>query len=96
MKELQDIRKAGPKYFRDVQVDEQNIFQWQGLLVPEAYPFNKGKLEKVHKIDIVESIYIISLLIFSCFNRYELKVQLKVNKLGETDSLISCVTTVNY
>ncbi len=49
MKELQDIRKAGPKYFRDVQVDEQNIFQWQGLLVPEAYPFNKGKLEKSTK-----------------------------------------------
>jgi ubiquitin-conjugating enzyme E2 L3 len=49
MKELQDIRKAGPKYFRDVQVDEQNIFQWQGLLVPEAYPFNKGKLEKCTK-----------------------------------------------
>ena len=24
------------------QVDEQNILQWQGLLVPEAYPFNKG------------------------------------------------------
>ncbi len=76
MKELQDIRKAGPKYFRDVQVDEQNIFQWQGLLVPEAYPFNKGKLEKVHEIDIVEPTYIISLLIFSCFKRYELKVQL--------------------
>ena len=45
MKELQDIKKAGPKYFRDVQVDEQNIFQWQGLLVPEAYPFNKGNDE---------------------------------------------------
>lgn len=42
MKELQDIRKAGLKYFRDIQVDEQNILQWQGLLVPEAYPFNKG------------------------------------------------------
>jgi hypothetical protein len=42
MKELQDIRKSGPKYFRDVVVDEQNIFQWQGLIVPEAYPYNKG------------------------------------------------------
>ena len=42
MKELQDLKKGGPKYFRDVQVDEQNIFQWQGLLVPEAYPYNKG------------------------------------------------------
>lgn len=42
MKELQDLKKGGPKYFRDVVVDEQNIFQWTGLLVPEAYPYNKG------------------------------------------------------
>jgi len=42
MKELQDIRKAGLKNFRDIQVDEANILLWQGLLVPEAYPFNKG------------------------------------------------------
>jgi len=45
-KELQDIRKAGLKNFRDIQVDEANILLWQGLLVPEAYPFNKGSLEK--------------------------------------------------
>ena len=44
MKELQDLKKGGPKYFRDVVVDEQNIFQWTGLLVPEAYPYNKGSL----------------------------------------------------
>ena len=43
MKELQDMRKAGLKNFRDIQVDEANILLWQGLLVPEAYPFNKGK-----------------------------------------------------
>ena len=43
MKEFEDLKKSGPKYFRDVHVDEQNLFQWQGLLVPEAYPFNKGK-----------------------------------------------------
>jgi hypothetical protein len=43
MKELQDIRKAGLKSFRDIQVDEANILLWQGMLVPEAYPFNKGE-----------------------------------------------------
>ena len=41
-KELQDIRKAGLKSFRDIIVDESNILQWQGLLVPDAPPFNKG------------------------------------------------------
>jgi len=41
-KELQDIRKAGLKYFRDIHVDEQNILTWQGLIVPENAPFNKG------------------------------------------------------
>ena len=41
-KELQDIRKAGLKSFRDIVVDESNILQWQGLLVPDAPPFNKG------------------------------------------------------
>jgi len=41
-KELQDIRKAGLKSFRDIVVDDSNILQWQGLLVPDAPPFNKG------------------------------------------------------
>ena len=41
-KELQDIRKAGLKSFRDIVVDESNILQWQGLLVPDVPPFNKG------------------------------------------------------
>lgn len=47
-KELQDIRKAGLKSFRDIVVEEQNILQWQGLLVPESPPFSKGAF----KIDI--------------------------------------------
>ena len=41
-KELQDIRKAGLKSFRDVAVDEQNILSWQGLLVPDQPPYSKG------------------------------------------------------
>ena len=32
--ELNDIRKSGIKVFRDIRVDEANILQWQGLIVP--------------------------------------------------------------
>lgn len=41
-KELLDIRKSGNKSFRDIQVDEANLLVWQGLLVPENPPYNKG------------------------------------------------------
>ena len=41
-KELQDLRQAGLKNFRDIQVDEQNILQWQGLLVSDRAPYAKG------------------------------------------------------
>ena len=41
-KELQDLRNAGLKAFRDIQVDDSNILLWQGLLVPDSAPFNKG------------------------------------------------------
>ncbi|XP_074599826.1 ubiquitin conjugating enzyme 10 [Brevipalpus obovatus] len=41
-KELQDIRKSGMKSFREIQVDEQNMLTWQGLIVPESPPYNKG------------------------------------------------------
>lgn len=41
-KELGDIRQAGLKSFRDIVVDESNILQWQGLLVPDSPPYNKG------------------------------------------------------
>jgi len=48
-KELGDIKKAGIKSFRDIQVDETNLLVWQGLLVPENAPYNKGAF----RIDIV-------------------------------------------
>lgn len=32
--ELADIRKYGVKNFRNIQVDESNILNWQGLIVP--------------------------------------------------------------
>jgi len=41
-KELGDIRKANLKSFRDIQVDESNLLVWQGLLVPDNPPYNKG------------------------------------------------------
>uniref|UniRef100_A0A0A9W1V4 Ubiquitin-conjugating enzyme E2-18 kDa n=1 Tax=Lygus hesperus TaxID=30085 RepID=A0A0A9W1V4_LYGHE len=41
-KELNDIRTAGLKSFRDVNVGEGNILYWTGLIVPENPPFNKG------------------------------------------------------
>lgn len=47
-KELADIRQAGLKSFRDIQVDESNILAWQGLLVPDQPPYSKGAF----KIDI--------------------------------------------
>ncbi|CAH2052063.1 ubiquitin-conjugating enzyme E2 L3 [Battus philenor] len=41
-KELNDIRQSGLKSFRDIQVDESNILTWQGLIVPDNPPYNKG------------------------------------------------------
>ncbi|ENN71562.1 hypothetical protein YQE_11664, partial [Dendroctonus ponderosae] len=41
-KELGDIRNSGLKFFRDIQVDETNILTWQGLIVPDSPPYNKG------------------------------------------------------
>nr|ACO13072.1 Ubiquitin-conjugating enzyme E2 L3 [Lepeophtheirus salmonis]ADD38824.1 Ubiquitin-conjugating enzyme E2 L3 [Lepeophtheirus salmonis] len=41
-KELDDIMKADLKFFRDIEVDEQNMLVWQGLLLPDKYPYNKG------------------------------------------------------
>ncbi|XP_065054720.1 ubiquitin-conjugating enzyme E2 L3-like [Rhopilema esculentum] len=41
-KELNDIRNSGLKVFRQIQVDESNILYWQGLIVPDKVPYNKG------------------------------------------------------
>ena len=34
LKELQDMRKADPKHFKNIIVDESNILYWKGLIVP--------------------------------------------------------------
>ncbi|TMS08035.1 ubiquitin-conjugating enzyme E2 L3 [Larimichthys crocea] len=41
-KELEEIRNCGVKNFRNVQVDESNILSWQGLIVPDCPPYDKG------------------------------------------------------
>ncbi|KAK7087402.1 ubiquitin-conjugating enzyme E2 L3-like [Littorina saxatilis] len=41
-RELDDLRKSALKVFRDINVDESNILNWHGLLVPENAPYNKG------------------------------------------------------
>ncbi|XP_070844493.1 ubiquitin-conjugating enzyme E2 L3-like [Chaetodon trifascialis] len=41
-KELDDIRKSGMKNFCNIQVDESNILSWQGLIVPDNPPYDKG------------------------------------------------------
>merc|ERR1712170_305149 len=41
-KELSDTQTSSQKVFRDIAVDESNILVWNGLIVPENPPFNKG------------------------------------------------------
>ena len=41
-KELTELRDSDMKSFRNIIVDEQNILNWQGLIVPENVPYNKG------------------------------------------------------
>lgn len=40
--ELEEIQSNGIVGFSDVQVDEQNMFAWQGVIVPDSAPYNKG------------------------------------------------------
>jgi ubiquitin-conjugating enzyme E2 L3 len=42
LQELTEIRGADHKIFRNIVVDESNILNWQGLIVPENPPYNKG------------------------------------------------------
>ncbi|XP_012369628.1 ubiquitin-conjugating enzyme E2 L3-like [Octodon degus] len=42
MKELEEIRKYGIKNFRNIQVDDANLWTWQGLVVPDNPPYGKG------------------------------------------------------
>ncbi|XP_057675634.1 ubiquitin-conjugating enzyme E2 L3-like isoform X1 [Corythoichthys intestinalis] len=40
--ELEEIRQSGFREFRNIEVDESNILVWQGLIVPESPPYDKG------------------------------------------------------
>jgi len=48
-RELDDLRKSNLKVFREIIVDESNILNWQGLIVPENPPYNRGAF----KIEII-------------------------------------------
>lgn len=43
------MRKSGTNVFRVIDVDESNILNWKGLIIPESAPYNKGAF----KIEIV-------------------------------------------
>uniref|UniRef100_A0A671DSE0 Ubiquitin conjugating enzyme E2 L5 n=1 Tax=Rhinolophus ferrumequinum TaxID=59479 RepID=A0A671DSE0_RHIFE len=57
MKELEEIRKCGMKNFRKIQVDEANLLTWQGLIVPDNPPYDKGYPFKPPKITFKTKIY---------------------------------------
>lgn len=40
--ELDEIRKNGLKCFRNIQVDESDMKHWQGLILPDCSPYDKG------------------------------------------------------
>uniref|UniRef100_A0A161MF60 Ubiquitin-conjugating enzyme E2-18 kDa n=1 Tax=Triatoma infestans TaxID=30076 RepID=A0A161MF60_TRIIF len=41
-KELSELQQSGMKSFRNIQVNEENILSWQGLILPDDPPYNKG------------------------------------------------------
>ncbi|XP_028668043.1 ubiquitin-conjugating enzyme E2 L3-like [Erpetoichthys calabaricus] len=41
-KELEEIKKSGMRCFRNIFVDDANLLTWQGLLVPDSPPYDKG------------------------------------------------------
>lgn len=41
-KELQDIKAANLAVFKSIDVSENNLFLWKGLIVPTTSPYNLG------------------------------------------------------
>uniref|UniRef100_A0A8C5N4V3 E2 ubiquitin-conjugating enzyme n=1 Tax=Leptobrachium leishanense TaxID=445787 RepID=A0A8C5N4V3_9ANUR len=37
-----NLKRSGMKNFRNIQVDEANLLSWQGLIVPDNPPYDKG------------------------------------------------------
>ncbi|KAJ8870081.1 hypothetical protein PR048_029092 [Dryococelus australis] len=67
-KELSDIRSANFSFFKDIHVDESNLYIWKGLILPNKPPYCKGafKIEinfpemypfKPPKITFITKIY---------------------------------------
>ena len=40
--ELKNLSSLSQQLFTDIIVDEQNILNWQGLIVTDQPPYNKG------------------------------------------------------
>uniref|UniRef100_A0A8C4NH79 E2 ubiquitin-conjugating enzyme n=1 Tax=Eptatretus burgeri TaxID=7764 RepID=A0A8C4NH79_EPTBU len=41
-KEIADLKTHGLRSFRNIIMDESNVLHWQGLLVPDNPPYDKG------------------------------------------------------
>uniref|UniRef100_A0A1B6M141 Ubiquitin-conjugating enzyme E2-18 kDa n=1 Tax=Graphocephala atropunctata TaxID=36148 RepID=A0A1B6M141_9HEMI len=42
LSELEELRNLKLPYFTNVQVDQSNFLVWQGLVVPQEQPYDKG------------------------------------------------------
>uniref|UniRef100_A0A3Q3VW54 UBC core domain-containing protein n=1 Tax=Mola mola TaxID=94237 RepID=A0A3Q3VW54_MOLML len=54
---IDEIRRSGMKNFRNIQVEESNLLSWQGLIVPDNPPYDKGYPFKPPKITFKTKIY---------------------------------------
>ncbi|CAN9514644.1 unnamed protein product [Ophioblennius macclurei] len=45
LKELEEFMAGELKQLRNIQVDESNIFLWQGLILPDCKPYDKGAFQ---------------------------------------------------
>lgn len=50
--ELSELRTKGPKYFRNIQVDESNLSYWQGLIVPVSIELVWTALKEIQSFNI--------------------------------------------
>ncbi|XP_077944857.1 ubiquitin-conjugating enzyme E2 L3a isoform X1 [Gasterosteus aculeatus] len=55
VKELEEIRNHEDKFFRSIQVDESNVLNWQGLLVPVSTDPLRSQKNLVQSINSLTS-----------------------------------------
>lgn len=39
---MSDLQKSEMKNFRNIEVEDDNIYFWRGLIIPDQLPYNKG------------------------------------------------------